>query len=184
MNKNQLTMAVTGGVGAAVALVFFALVFMNGSTIDQRKQEVADLQNKCSALNGVSRDKTIAEDIKEIDGMGDISAKTLKDTLSLPETIALIEDFKSFGLNMKNLTEKADDRFKGMTFVLTGTLSKFGRREAQEIIEKNGGEVVSSVSKNTSLVLAGSDAGSKLTKAKVLNIKVITEEEFINLINK
>lgn len=69
MNKNQLTMAVTGGVGAAVALVFFALVFMNGSTIDQRKQEVADLQNKCSALNGVSRDKTIAEDIKEIDGL-------------------------------------------------------------------------------------------------------------------
>jgi DNA ligase (NAD+) len=122
------------------------------------------------------------EDIKEIDGMGDISAKTLKDTLSLPETIALIEDFKSFGLNMKNLTEKADDRFKGMTFVLTGTLSKFGRREAQEIIEKFGGKASGSVSKKTTYVLAGEDAGSKLRKANELGITVISEAQFDEMI--
>ena len=122
------------------------------------------------------------EDIKEIDGMGEISAKTLKDTLSLPETIALIEDFKFFGLNMKNLTEKADDRFKGMTFVLTGTLSKFGRREAQEIIEKFGGKASGSVSKKTTYVLAGEDAGSKLRKANELGITVISEAQFDEMI--
>ena len=122
------------------------------------------------------------EDIKEIDGMGDISAKTLKDTLSLPETIALIEDFKSFGLNMKNLTEKADDRFKGQTFVLTGTLSKFGRREAQEIIEKFGGKASGSVSKKTTYVLAGEDAGSKLRKANELGVTVISEAQFDEMI--
>ena len=122
------------------------------------------------------------EDIKEIDGMGDISAKTLKDTLSLPETISLIEDFKAFGLNMKNLTEKADDRFKGMTFVLTGTLSKFGRREAQEIIEKFGGKASGSVSKKTTYVLAGEDAGSKLRKANELGITVISEAQFDEMI--
>jgi DNA ligase (NAD+) len=129
------------------------------------------------ALLGASED-----DIKEIDGMGDISAKTLKDTLSLPETIALIEDFKSFGLNMKNLTEKADDRFKGMIFVLTGTLSKFGRREAQEIIEKFGGKASGSVSKKTTYVLAGEDAGSKLRKANELGITVISEAQFDEMI--
>lgn len=122
------------------------------------------------------------EEIKEIDGMGDISAKTLKDTLSLPETIALIEDLKSFGLNMKNLTEKADDRFKGMTFVLTGTLSKLGRREAQEIIEKFGGKASGSVSKKTTYVLAGEDAGSKLRKANELGITVISEAQFDEMI--
>ena len=122
------------------------------------------------------------EDIKEIDGMGDISAKTLRDALSLPETIALIEDFKAFGLNMKNLTEKADDRFKGMTFVLTGTLSKFGRREAQEIIEKFGGKASGSVSKKTTFVLAGEDAGSKLRKANDLGITVISEDQFDEMI--
>ena len=122
------------------------------------------------------------EDIKEIDGMGEISAKTLVDTLSLSETKALIDDFKSFGLNMKNLTEKADDRFKGMTFVLTGTLSKFGRREAQEIIEKFGGKASGSVSKKTTYVLAGEDAGSKLRKANELGVTVISEAQFDEMI--
>ena len=83
---------------------------------------------------------------------------------------------------MKNLTEKADDRFKGMTFVLTGTLSKFGRREAQEIIEKFGGKASGSVSKKTTYVLAGEDAGSKLRKANELGITVISEAQFDEMI--
>ncbi len=122
------------------------------------------------------------EEIKEIDGMGDISAKTLKDTLSLPETAALIEELKTFGLNMKNLTEKADDRFKGMTFVLTGTLSRFGRKDAEAIIEKFGGKASGSVSKKTTFVLAGEDAGSKLRKANELGITVISEDQFDEMI--
>ena len=109
-------------------------------------------------------------------------ADTLVKTLSLPESRELIDELKNLGLNMNNLTEKADNRFEGMTFVLTGTLSKYGRREAQEIIEKFGGKASGSVSKKTSIVLAGEDAGSKLRKATELGIKVINEEEFEQLI--
>ncbi len=122
------------------------------------------------------------EEITEIDGIGEVSAETLIKTLSLPETRGLIDDFKSFGLNMKNLTESVDERFKGMTFVLTGTLEKYGRREAQTIIEKFGGKTSGSVSKKTSIVLAGEDAGSKLRKANELGIKVISEADFEELI--
>ncbi len=122
------------------------------------------------------------EDVTSIDGIGDVMADTLIKTLSLPETRTLIEDFKAMGLNMKNLTESIDKRFEGMTFVLTGTLSKYGRREAQEIIEKFGGKASGSVSKKTSIVLAGEDAGSKLRKATELGIKVINETEFEEMI--
>ena len=122
------------------------------------------------------------EDITAIEGIGEVMADTLVKTLSLPESRELIDELKNLGLNMKNLTEKADNRFEGMTFVLTGTLSKYGRREAQEIIEKFGGKASGSVSKKTSIVLAGEDAGSKLRKATELGIKVINEEEFEQLI--
>ena len=122
------------------------------------------------------------EDITAIEGIGEVMADTLVKTLSLPESRELIDELKNLGLNMNNLTEKADNRFEGMTFVLTGTLSKYGRREAQEIIEKFGGKASGSVSKKTSIVLAGEDAGSKLRKATELGIKVINEEEFEQLI--
>ena len=122
------------------------------------------------------------EDVTFIDGIGDVMADTLIKTLSLPETRTLIDDFKAMGLNMKNLTESVDKRFEGMTFVLTGTLSKYGRREAQEIIEKFGGKASGSVSKKTSVVLAGEDAGSKLRKATELGVKIINEEEFEEMI--
>ena len=122
------------------------------------------------------------EDVTSIDGIGDVMADTLIKTLSLPETRTLIDDFKAMGLNMKNLSESVDKRFEGMTFVLTGTLSKYGRREAQEIIEKFGGKASGSVSKKTSVVLAGEDAGSKLRKATELGVKIINEEEFEEMI--
>ena len=122
------------------------------------------------------------EDVTEIEGIGEIMAKTLVGTLNMPETRALIAELKELGLNMKSLTQKEDDRFNGMTFVLTGTLSKYGRREAQEIIEKFGGKASGSVSKKTSIVLAGEDAGSKLRKANELGIRVISEAEFEEMI--
>ena len=122
------------------------------------------------------------EDVTSIDGIGEVMADTLIKTLSLPETRTLVDDFKTMGLNMKNLTESVDKRFEGMTFVLTGTLSKYGRREAQEIIEKFGGKASGSVSKKTSVVLAGEDAGSKLRKATELGVKIINEAEFEEMI--
>lgn len=123
------------------------------------------------------------EDITSIDGIGDVTAQTLVKTLSLSETRALIGELKTFGINMRNLTVSEDKRFDGLTFVLTGTLSHYGRREAQEIIEKFGGKTSSSVSKKTSIVLAGEDAGSKLRKATDLGIRIINEDEFEEMIN-
>lgn len=122
------------------------------------------------------------EDVLSIDGFGDVMAKTFTETISLPQTRELIEELKAVGVNMKNLSETEDMRFSGMTFVLTGTLSQFTRTEASEIIEKFGGKTSSSVSKKTSIVLAGEDAGSKLRKANELGVRVITEDEFNEMI--
>ena len=84
---------------------------------------------------------------------------------------------------MKNIEEaEFDDRFQGMTFVLTGTLQKYTRDAASEIIEKFGGKTSGSVSKKTSYVLAGEEAGSKLTKAQELGVAVISETDFEEMI--
>ena len=83
---------------------------------------------------------------------------------------------------MNSLTERLDDRFAGLTFVLTGTLEGYTRNEASEIIEKYGGKTASSVSAKTSYVLAGEEAGSKLTKAQALGVKIISEAEFNEMI--
>lgn len=123
------------------------------------------------------------DDVLTIDGFGDVMAKAFTDTISLPQTRELIEELKAVGVNMENLSKTEDLRFAGQTFVLTGTLSQFTRTEASEIIEKFGGKTSSSVSKKTSVVLAGEDAGSKLRKANELGIKVISEDEFKSMIN-
>ncbi len=122
------------------------------------------------------------EDILEIEGFGSIMADAVTEYFSLPQTKNLIERLKAAGLNTKNLSEVKDERFKGMTFVLTGALSLYTRDEASAIIEQFGGKTSSSVSKKTSVVLAGEDAGSKLRKATELGIKVINEEEFAEMI--
>lgn len=82
----------------------------------------------------------------------------------------------------EEVDEEVDDRFAGQTFVLTGTLEKYSRDEASEIIEKYGGKTSGTVSKKTTYVLAGEAAGSKLTKAQNLGIKIISEQEFENMI--
>ena len=78
--------------------------------------------------------------------------------------------------------EKKDSRFAGLTFVLTGSLQRFTRDEASEIIESFGGKASSSVSKKTSYVVAGENAGSKLTKAEALGLRILSEEEFVDMI--
>ncbi len=85
-------------------------------------------------------------------------------------------------METSNVEESTDSRFENMTFVLTGTLTNYTRNEATLIIEKLGGQTSSSVSKNTSYVLAGAEAGSKLTKAQSLGVKIISEEEFEKMI--
>lgn len=118
------------------------------------------------------------DEIASIDGFGEIMAESVFEFMQREGTHDIISKLQNLGVNMKSLREVKDKRFAGMTFVLTGTLSRFTRNEASSIIEEFGGKTASSVSKKTSVVLAGEDAGSKLRKANELGIKVISEEEF------
>lgn len=122
------------------------------------------------------------EEILNIDGFGEIMADSVVEFFSLEQTKQMIEELKNFGLNMESQREIKDNRFEGMTFVLTGTLSTYGRKEAQEIIESYGGTAASSVSKKTTYVLAGEAAGSKLQKATDLGVTIINEEQFAEMI--
>lgn len=122
------------------------------------------------------------EEIAEIDGFGGIMAKSAAEFFSMTQTADLIERLKAAGVNMKSLKGKSDDqRFAGLTFVLTGTLPTLSRKEATEIIENLGGKASSSVSKKTSYVVAGEEAGSKLQKATDLGIPVITQDDLLKM---
>lgn len=126
-----------------------------------------------------------AEDFESIDGFGSVMAQSLENYFSLESTKQLIAELKDLGLKMKPSEQKISGGvFEGKTFVLTGTLPTMTRSEASKIIEQNGGKTSSSVSKKTSYVLAGEEAGSKLTKAQKLGIEVISEEQFLSMINK
>lgn len=120
-----------------------------------------------------------AVDFETIDGFGKVMALSIENYFALDGTKELISDLKSLGLKMKSSASKSNSGiFSGKTFVLTGTLPTMKRSEASKIIEENGGKTSSSVSKKTSYVLAGEEAGSKLTKAQSLGITIITEDEF------
>ena len=115
--------------------------------------------------------------------IGLITAESIYNFFREEQTIDLIDKLKQAGLNMKYQEDiSSDNRFKGMTFVLTGSLDKFTRSEAAEIIENFGGKTSNSVSKKTTYVLAGEDAGSKLVKANELGITVIDENRFAEMI--
>lgn len=125
-----------------------------------------------------------ADDILEIDGYGQVMAESVVDYFNSASTIELIDKLKAARVNMNSKTVIKDERFSGMTFVLTGTLPTLKRSEASKIIESFGGKTSSSVSKKTTYVLAGEEAGSKLDKANSLGIAVINEEEFMGMINE
>lgn len=118
-------------------------------------------------------------DLLQIDGFGEIMAESVVQFFAQAPTKQLLSDLSAAGVNMQaEKSEAADDRFKGKTFVLTGTLTEFTRAEASEIIERLGGKTSSSVSKKTDYVLAGEAAGSKLVKAQSLGVTILTEAEF------
>lgn len=124
------------------------------------------------------------EALNDIDGFGDIMAKEVVEFFSKESSKELIKKLKTHGLNMEAERIVKGDKFAGLTFVLTGTLPTMDRRTASEMIEKEGGKVTGSVSKKTSYVLAGEDAGSKLEKANTLGINVISEEDFLKMVNE
>ena len=120
------------------------------------------------------------EDILSIEGFGEVMADSVYQALREPHTAELIGRLREYGVNMDYAKESSgDDRFAGLTFVLTGTLPKMKRDEAKKLIESFGGKVSGSVSKKTSFVVAGEDAGSKLTKAQELGVEILTEDELI-----
>lgn len=119
------------------------------------------------------------EELSMQEDVGEKTALSIYEFFKQEQTIDLIEKLKQAGVNMNAIEENnTDNRFEGMTFVLTGSLEEFTRDEASGLIEKYGGKTSSSVSKKTTYVLAGEDAGSKLTKAQSLGVNVITETEF------
>ena len=124
------------------------------------------------------------EQLTEIDDIGAITAQSLVDWLSSPQSQHLIGQLKEAGLNMTAEVTAKGDKFAGKTIVLTGTLTHFTRDEATAKIEAEGGKVSGSVSKKTSFVVAGEAAGSKLIKANSLGIPVLTEEEFLELLSQ
>ncbi|MGN1304666.1 MAG: NAD-dependent DNA ligase LigA [Oscillospiraceae bacterium] len=124
-----------------------------------------------------------AEEIAEIDGFGDVMSENVVKAFSDVHFKELVNALREKGVKMDYTSSRTgDDRFAGMTFVLTGTLPTLKRDEAKAMIESFGGKASGSVSKKTTYVLAGEEAGSKLTKAQELGISIISEEEFLNML--
>lgn len=123
-------------------------------------------------------------DIIKIDGIGDIMAESVAEYFKSESVRNVIRRLQEKGVNMQYTSSVESDVLKGRTIVVTGTLPTLSRDEAEKLIRDNGGKASSSVSKKTSYVLAGEKAGSKLDKANSLGIPVITEEEFLKMINK
>ena len=117
-----------------------------------------------------------------MDDIGEITARSILEWMSSPQSQHLIQRLREAGVNMTAAEQGSDQRFAGMTFVLTGALEKFTRDEAGEMIEARGGKSSGSVSKKTTYVVAGEAAGSKLRKAQELGIPVLTEDEFLNML--
>ena len=114
---------------------------------------------------------------------GEITALNVYNYFQNSSNIEEINRLISLGVTIEEDAKKVGDTFAGQKVVLTGTLTSFKRQEASSIIENLGGEIMSSVSKLTTLVIAGEDAGSKLQKAKALGVKIIDENEFKLMIN-
>ncbi|MCC8136110.1 MAG: NAD-dependent DNA ligase LigA, partial [Ruminococcus sp.] len=125
------------------------------------------------------------DEISAIDGFGDIMADSVAEALKEPHRIELIGRLREVGVNMNySKAAASDERFKGLTFVLTGTLPTMKRDEAKKLIESFGGKVAGSVSKRTSYVVAGEEAGSKLVKAQELGIEILSEADLLEKVGQ
>ncbi len=126
--------------------------------------------------------ETSSEEISAVENFGDILANNIFTALHEPHMTELIERLKSYGVNTVYQSDVKSDKLAGLTFVITGTLPDMTRDEAKTLIEQNGGKCSGSVSKKTSYVLAGEEAGSKLTKAQQLGVTVISQQQLIEMI--
>ena len=123
------------------------------------------------------------EELQQMNDIGEVMANSIVEFFSQDQTKDLLKRLEAAGVNMQAIQDEVtDNRFDGKIFVLTGSLEKFTRKEAEDIIEKFGGKTSGSVSKKTDYVLAGEEAGSKLIKAQTLGIDIISEDDFENMI--
>lgn len=122
------------------------------------------------------------EELQSVEGIGEVMARSIYEFFRDPENVKMIEEFKKIGLNMQ--VEKVEGPLKGKTFVFTGSLERFTRKEAAELVKSLGGSVASSVSKKVDFVVVGESPGSKYEKALKLGIKLLNEKEFIELLKK
>ena len=126
--------------------------------------------------------KADEESLKNVNDIGEVSARCILDFFAEEKNQKIVERMERYGVNMEYKEQPAGDKLAGMTIVVTGTLPTLGRKEAAALIEQQGGKVSGSVSKKTTMVLAGENAGSKLTKAQELGIQVISEEELLAML--
>ena len=146
------------------------------------KKTAKDLAKRFNTFSDFVNANT--DTLVQMEDIGEIVAKSITDFFANRDNLAEIDALFSAGVCVFDETEDKNGVFSGEKVVLTGTLSKYTRDQASKIIEDLGGEIMSSVSKNTTLVLAGENAGSKLDKANALNIKIISETEFDEIIKR
>ena len=148
-------------------------------------RQVGEKAGKVLAAHFRSMDALCAateEELTEINDVGAVTARCIVEYLASLQSKDLIGRLKEAGVNMESTAQLVDERFAGMTFALTGTLTRFDRKTAQAMIEERGGKAAGSVSKRTTYVVAGEAAGSKLKKAQELSIPVLTEDEFAKML--
>jgi len=147
---------------------------------------IQNTQNTSSSLNIPALAKLLqklsTEEIKNIDGVGDKIGETLYKWFQDPENIEYLKKLEKNGIKFKKIETDKSNKLNGKKFVLTGTLEKMTRNQAKEKIKQNGGKVQSSISKNTDYLVAGQSAGSKMKKAEILGVKILSEEEFLGMI--
>ena len=123
------------------------------------------------------------DELKNLPDVGEITAHCLVEYLNKPESRHMLEELEQMGVNLSSTSkENSSEKLAGLTIVVTGTLPTLGRKEVQELISNNGGKCTGSVSKKTDILVAGEAAGSKLTKALELGVKVISEEELLEML--
>ena len=173
-SASNFVKAVEASKEAGLARVIFALGIRHIGEVAS-----SELANKFRSVDALFDAKI--EDVLEIEDFGEIMAKSVVDFFSKDSTRYIVERLKNAGVKTENQEIKIDNSMEGLTFVLTGTLENMTRDEASDMIKARGGKVSSSVSKKTSYVLAGAEAGSKLTKAQALGVKIINKEEFLKM---
>ena len=173
-SAQNLIRAIEGSKSAGLERLVYALGIRNIGEV-----AAASLALRFGTLEALSR--ATVEELCEIDDIGQISALCVVDFFSHPSNVELCRRFTESGLVTEAVSKPAGDKFAGLTFVLTGTFPTMSRDEASAMIKALGGKVSGSVSAKTSYVVAGEAAGSKLTKAQTLGVKIISEEELLEM---